>query len=206
MFLLRSKKLIYKLNTMTKTISSAAAILPAEPLLFSLHSSQILAGDEQVQAGQPDQSRILVLCGTTGKRFLTHAYEHGPFQLADGQRLASVKALGDYFARQHRAMLPVEGAAMLLGVDGSIQEVRPAKGRTFKLAQLYAALECDYIDVHHPQHGAYQDWILNFDDEGKFKSDPLTRWPRPCGTKPIRLTSTPPWMWWPVRSCSCDLR
>lgn len=166
----------------------AAAAVAAEPLLFSLHSSQILAGDEQgqpfwkplpprlfvqVQAGQPDQSRIVALCGTTGKRFLTHAYEHGPFQLADGQRLASVKALGDYFARQHRAMLPAEGAAMLLGVDGSIQEVRPVKGRTFKLAQLYAALECDYIDVHHPQHGAYQDWILVFDDEGKFKERPI---------------------------------
>ena len=170
----------------TPPASAAAAV--TEPLLFSLHSSQILAGDEQgqpfwkplpprlfvqVQAGQPDQTRIVALCGTTGKRFVTHAYEHGPFQLASGQRLATVQALGEYFARQHQAMLPAEGAAMLLGIDGSIQEIRPAKGKTFRLAQLYAALECDYIDVHHPQHGAYQDWILIFDDEGKFKERPI---------------------------------
>lgn len=165
-----------------------AATAATEPLLFSLHSSQILTGDElgqpfwkplpprlfvQVQAGQPNRTCIVALCGTTGKRFLTHAYEHGSFQLENGQRLATVKALGKYFAGQHQAMLPAEGAAMLLGVDGSIQEVRPVKGKTFKLEQMYAALGCDYIDVHHPQHGAYQDWILVFDDEGKFKERPI---------------------------------
>jgi hypothetical protein len=159
-----------------------------EPLLFSLHSSQILAGNEQgqtfwkplpprlfvqVQPGQPDRSCIVALCGTTSKRFLTHAYEHGPFQVASGQRLPTVAALGEYFADQHRAMFPADGAATLLGIDGSIQEIRPTKGKTFKLEQLYAALSCDYIDVHHPQHGAYQDWILVFDDEGKFKERPI---------------------------------
>ncbi|QNE42300.1 hypothetical protein F1C16_22000 (plasmid) [Hymenobacter sp. NBH84] len=173
---------------MEKTTAPDAATLAAEPLLFSLHSSQILASNEkghpfwkplpprlfvQVQPEQPERACIVALCGTTGKRFLTHAYEHGPFQLQDGQRLPTVCALGVYFASQHRAMFPAEGAAMLLGVDGSIQEIRPTKGKTFKLEQLYAALSCDYIDVHHPQHGLYQDWILVFDDEGKFKERPI---------------------------------
>lgn len=173
---------------MEKSTPPTVDTRPVEPLLFSLHSSQILAGNEQgqpfwkplpprlfvqVQPGQPDRACIVAFCGTTGKRFLTHAYEQGPFQLEDGQRLSTVAALGEYFAGQHRAMFPAEGAAMLLGVDGSIQEIRPTKGKTFKLEQLYAALSCDYIDVHHPQHGVYQDWILVFDDEGKFKERPI---------------------------------
>lgn len=173
---------------MEKTTPPAVATRSAEPLLFSLHSSQILAGNEQgqpcwkplpprlfvqVQPEQPDQSCIVALCGTTGKRYVTHGYAHGPFQLGDGQQLPTVGALAEYFAGQHRAMLPAEGAAMLLGVDGSIQEIRPTKGKTFRLEQMYAALGCDYIDVHHPQHGAYQDWILVFDDEGKFKERPI---------------------------------
>ncbi|GAA4366168.1 hypothetical protein GCM10023185_37120 [Hymenobacter saemangeumensis] len=127
----------------------------------------------QVQPGQSERTCIVALCGTTGKRFLTHAYEHGPFQLENGQRLPTVSALGEYFASQHQAMFPTEGAAMLLGVDGSIQEIRPTKGKTFQLQQMYAALRCDYIDVHRPQHGAYRDWILVFDDEGKFKERPI---------------------------------
>jgi len=40
---------------------------------------------------------------------------------------------------------------MLLGVDGSLTEVRPGKSRKiFGLTQLYAALEANYIDVHCP--------------------------------------------------------
>ena len=155
----------------------------AEPLLFSLHSSQILAGAApdwralpprlfvRVQADQEPQ--IVALCGTTGKRFVTHAYEQGPFRLENGQQVASVSALAAYFAGQHRAMFPAEGAAMLLRTDGSTQEIKPTNGKSFKLDQMYEALNCDFIDVHRPQHGPHQDWIIVFDDEGKFKERPI---------------------------------
>jgi len=159
-----------------------------EPLLFSLHSSQILAGNDQgqpfwkslpprlfvqVQPAPEQPTCIVALCGACGKRYETHAYEKGPYQLGDGQRVPTMGALGEYFAGQHRAMLPAEGAAILLGVDGSIQEVRPANGKSFKLEQMYEALGCHYIDCHHPQHGKYQDYIMVFDDEGKDYGRPI---------------------------------
>lgn len=193
-----------------RTTPPAAVPLAAEPLLFSLHTTQILSGNEQgqpfweplpprpfvqVQPQQPDPTCIVALCGTTGKRFLTHAYEHGPFQLQDGQRLPTKSALGKYFAGQHQAMLPSEGAAMLLGVDGSIQEIRPTKGKTFKLEQLFAALSCDYIDVPHPQHGAYQDWILVFDDEGKFKGRPINALATALWYETYPHDQYSPWTW-----------
>ena len=165
------------MQTPSSTLTAAA------PLLFSLHSSQIQVGPQPawkalpprlfVQVQPEQQPRIVALCGTTGKRFVTHAYEHGPFKLENGQQVASVGALADYFAGQHRAMFPAEGGAMLLGVDGSTQEIRPSKGKRFKLDQMYEALNCDFIGVHRPQHGPYQEWILVFDDEGKFKERPI---------------------------------
>ena len=166
----------------------AVPLTASAPLLFSLHSSQVLAGDAQgrpfwkslpprlfvqVQPEQPGKTCIVALCGTTGKRYETHAYDNGPYQLGDGQRLPTMGALGEYFAGQHRAMLPAEDAAMLLGVDGSIQEIRPSKGKSFKLDQMYEALSCDFIDVHRPQHGPYQDWVFVFDDEGNFRERPI---------------------------------
>ena len=166
----------------------AVPLTASAPLLFSLHSSQVLAGDVQgqpfwkslpprlfvqVQPEQLEKTCIVALCGTTGKRYETHAYDNGPYQLGDGQRLPTMGALGEYFDGQHRAMLPAEGAAMLLGTDGSIQEIRPSKGKSFKLEQMCEALNCNFIDVHRPQHGPYQDWIIVFDDEGKFRERPI---------------------------------
>jgi hypothetical protein len=116
----------------------------------------------------------VALCGTTGKLFPTTTYDSAPLQVVGGQEYASREALGEYFQAQHAAMLPVEGTAMLLGVDGSVTEVRPEKGRkTFALAQLCAALEASYIDVHCPQHGPYQGYMLVFDDEGKNRRRPI---------------------------------
>lgn len=166
----------------------AVPLSATAPLLFSLHSSQVLAGDAQgqpfwkslpprlfvqVQPEQPEKTCIVALCGTTGKRYETHAYDNGPYQLGDGQRLPTMGALGEYFAGQHRAMLPAEGAAMLLGVDGSIQEIRPANGKSFELEQMYEALGCQFVDCHHPQRGQYQDYITVFDDEGKDYGRPI---------------------------------
>lgn len=181
------ERLLFASPTDPTPPEAAAAVTPAaEPLLFSLHGSQVLAGDAQgqpfwkslpprlfvqVKPGQP--TCIVALCGACGKRYETHAYEKGPYQLGDGQRVPTMGALGEHFAGQHRAMLPAEGAAMLLGVDGSIREIRPANGKDFRLAQMYEALGCDFIDCHHPQHGKYQDYILVFDDQSKDHGRPI---------------------------------
>ncbi|RSK38926.1 hypothetical protein [Hymenobacter perfusus] len=150
---------------------------PATSLLFSLHNTELVKPEGagfplpprlflRTPAGQP--SSIVALCGTTGQLFPTTTYDRGPFQVVGGDEYATRQALGDYFLSQHAGMLPAEGAAMLLGVDGSLREVRPERGRkTFGLAQLCAALEANYIDVHCPQHGPYEGYILVFDDEGK---------------------------------------
>jgi len=147
------------------------------PLLFSLHSTELVKSGGAnfplpprlflyTRPGQPTQ--IVALCGTTGKLFLTTTYDREPLQVVGGSQYATRQALGEHFQAQHTAMLPADGAAMLLGVDGSIREVRPEKGRkTFGLAQLCAALTANYIDVHCPQHGPYEGYILVFDDEGK---------------------------------------
>ncbi|MCB2380393.1 hypothetical protein LGH70_22565 [Hymenobacter sp. BT635] len=156
---------------------------PATPLLFSLHNTELVkparAGFPlpprlflRIAAGQP--SSIVALCGTTGQLFPTTTYDRGPFQVVGGDKYATRQALGDYFLSQHAGMLPAEGAAMLLGVDGSLREVRPERGRkTFGLAQLCAALEATYIDVHCPQHGPYEGYLLVFDDEGKNRRRPI---------------------------------
>ena len=59
--------------------------------------------------------------------------------------------LGTYFQTQPAGMLPDEGTVMLLGVDGSLGEVRPKPDRkTPVLDQLRETLQADYIDVHCP--------------------------------------------------------
>lgn len=155
----------------------------AKPLLFSLHNTELVKPEGanfplpprlflRMAPGQP--ALIVALCGTTGKLFSTTSYDGGPFQVVGGDAYATRQALGAFFQTQHAGMLPAEGAAMLLGVDGSTREVRPEKGRkSFGLAQLYATLEADYIDVHCPQHGPYEGYILVFDDEGKDRRRPI---------------------------------
>jgi hypothetical protein len=154
-----------------------------QALLFSLHSTELVKPEGanfplpprlflRTCAGQPTQ--IVALCGTTGNLFPTTTYDRSPLQVVGAREYPTREALGEYFRSQHAAMLPAEGAAMLLGVDGSVREVRPEKGRkTFQLAQLCAALEADYIDVHCPQHGPYEGYILVFDDEGKNRRRPI---------------------------------
>lgn len=44
--------------------------------------------------------------------------------------------------------------------------ILPANGRSFKLAELYAMLDCHLVDVVRLTH----ELILIIDDEGKFKS------------------------------------
>lgn len=156
---------------------------PASPLLFSLHCTELVKPEGtnfplpprlflRTAADQP--SLIVALCGTTGQLFPTTTYDRGPFQVVGGSEYATRQALGNYFQSQHAGMLPAEGAAMLLGVDGSLREVRPEHRRkTFELTQLCAALEANYIDVHCPQHGPYEGYILVFDDEGKNRRRPI---------------------------------
>jgi len=155
----------------------------ATHLLFSLHSTELVksAGANfplpprlflRAAPGQP--AAIVALCGTTGQLFPTTTYDRGPYQVAGGSEYATRQALGAYFQSQHAGMLPADGAATLLGVDGSIAELRPEKGRkTFGLPQLCAALQANYIDVHCPQHGPYEGYILVFDDEGKDRRRPI---------------------------------
>ncbi|TLM88950.1 hypothetical protein [Hymenobacter jeollabukensis] len=54
-------------------------------------------------------------------------HDREPLQVVGGSQYATRQALGEHFQAQHAAMLPADGAAMLLGVDGSIREVRPEK-------------------------------------------------------------------------------
>lgn len=157
--------------------------IAANYLLFSLHNTELIQPEGanfplpprlflRTASGQP--AVIVALCGTTGRLFLTTAYDHGPFQVVAGSEYATRQALGAFFQAQHAGMLPAEGAAMLLGVDGSTREVRPEKSRkSFDLAQLYATLDANYIDVHCPQHGPYEGYILVFDDEGKDRRRPI---------------------------------
>ncbi|WP_345237920.1 hypothetical protein [Hymenobacter saemangeumensis] len=154
-----------------------------QPLLVSLHSTELVR-PEGVNFPLPPRlflytqpgrrTQIVALCGTTGKLFPTTTYDRGPLQLVGGRQYATRQALGEHYQAQHAAMLPADGAATLLGVDGSIREVRPEKGRkTFGLAQLCAALKASYIDVHCPQHGPYKGYILVFDDGGKDRRRPI---------------------------------
>jgi hypothetical protein len=164
-------------------MEQAPYLITTGPLLFSLHKTELVkpVGGSfplpprlflRTVPGQP--TLIVALCGTTGQLFPTTTYDQGPFQVVGGQLYATRQELGAYFHSQHAGMRPAEGAATLLGVDGSIREVRPEKGRkSFGLAQLRAALEADYIDVHCPQHGPYEGYILVFDDEGKNRRLPI---------------------------------
>jgi hypothetical protein len=155
----------------------------AHPLLFSLHNTELVKPHGpnfplpprlflRTSPGRP--TLIVALCGTTGQLFPTTTYDGGPFQVVGGSAYATRQALGAYFLTQHAGLLPADGAATLLGVDGSLREVRTERGRkTFGLAQLCATLEARYIDVHCPQHGPYEGYILVFDDEGKDRRRPI---------------------------------
>ncbi|MGI4741294.1 MAG: hypothetical protein ACRYG7_39515 [Janthinobacterium lividum] len=160
-----------------------AQVPPLVPLLFSLHTTELVQSAESnfplpprlfLRTAPTSPAQIVALCGTTGRSFVTTTYDAGPYRLADGQQYPTRQALANFFQCQHARMLPAEGAAMLLGVDGSLQEIRPDKGRkSFKLPQLYAALAADYVDIHCPQHGPYEGYILVFDDEGKHRQRPI---------------------------------
>jgi hypothetical protein len=155
----------------------------ARPLLFSLHNMELVKPEGANFALPPrlflrtapgQHALIVALCGVTGKLFPTTTYDGGPYQVVGGNVYATRRELGAYFQTQHAGMLPAEGAATLLGIDGSTRELRPDKGRkSFGLAQLRAALEVDYIDVHCPQHGPYKGYMLVFDDEGKDRRRPI---------------------------------
>lgn len=158
-----------------------------QPLLFSLHSTQLASSAPgqpgwrelpprlflKVRPSRPGSARISALCGTTSQLFTTSSYNGGPFRLASGQELATVQQLGTYFASQFAAMLPADGAGMVLGTDGSLTEIRPTKGKSFKLAQLTQVIGCEWVDVLRFGHGPYQEYILVIDDEGKFKEQPI---------------------------------
>ena len=162
-----------------------AAVVPPAPgaQLFSLHTTELLRPAAEnlslpprlfLQTTPGAAAQIVALCGTTGKLFNTSTYNAGPFLLAGGELYSTREALGGFFRQQHAQMLPAEGTAMLLGVDGSLREIRPEKGRkSFRLPQLYAVLEANYVDVHCPQHGPYEGYILVFDDEGKDRQRPI---------------------------------
>ena len=69
-------------------------------------------------------------------------------------------------------MMPVERAAMLLGTDGTLIEIRP-KGKSFKLTQLNKVLGSQWVDAIVPQVGPYQDYTLIIDDDSKNKELPI---------------------------------
>ena len=172
---------------------AALAVAPPQParptLLFSLHSTRRATAAEpdgprtwrelptrlflEVRPAAPTQTRISALCGTSGRLFSTSSYNAGPFRLEGGAEFAGIQELGRYYATQFAAMMPAEGAGMVLGNDGSLTEIRPTKGKTFKLAQLTEAIGCEWVDVLNFKHGPYQDYILVIDDEGKLNERPI---------------------------------
>ncbi|RZK98940.1 MAG: hypothetical protein EOO62_25530 [Hymenobacter sp.] len=186
-------------------MNDSAQVLPLVPLLFGLHTTELVRPADGnfslpprlfLRTAPTSPAQIVALCGTTGQRFVTTTYDAGPYCLADGQQYPTRQALADFFQRQYARMLPAEDAAMLLGVDGSLQEIRPDKGRkSFKLPQLYALLTADYVDVHCPQHGPYEaiSWYLM--TRAKTASGPSTPWPPPSGSRLTRSTSMRPLTW-----------
>jgi|GEM_PF-5169019 len=67
---------------------------------------------------------------------------------------STVQELGAYLFAQRAALVPAEGAATVLGVDGSLTEIRPDKGRkSFRFEQLRTLIGADTLDIHNFDHG-----------------------------------------------------
>ncbi|QKG55136.1 hypothetical protein [Hymenobacter sp. BRD67] len=74
----------------------------------------------------------------TGDVIPTRAPHEGPYRIIGTERIfPAAKELGEYLLAQRAALVPAEGAATVIGLDGSLSEIRPAKSRkSFKFEQL----------------------------------------------------------------------
>lgn len=58
--------------------------------------------------------------------------------------------------------------AKLLGVNGTVDEVAPADGKSFTLAELHALIGCDVVEAVPLENG----WTMWLDEQGKLADPP----------------------------------
>lgn len=82
---------------------------------------------------------------------------------------------------QRAALVPAEGAATVIALDGSLSEIRPAKGRkSFKFEQLRPLIGAATLDIHRFGHGPLAGYILVLDDDGKSNGCALNKLATAC--------------------------
>ena len=110
-----------------------------------------------------------------GELSYTPAYYLGPYRIMGTDRVfPTTRALGEYLLAQRAALVPEPGAATVLGIDGSVQPLRPASGRkTFTFAQLRPLVGAETLEIHNFDHGPLSGYILVIDEESKFNGSRL---------------------------------
>jgi hypothetical protein len=166
-------------NTMQPQPTTAALV---GPFLFNL--SNVQAGPQwqtlpanlfvQVQQRGPEVVATPSHLLATGD-VVSGRPQVGPFRMKDTERtFSTVQELGAYLFAQRAALLPAEGAATVLGVDGSLTEIRPDKGRkSFRFEQLRPLIGADTLDIHSFNHGPLAGYVLVIDDNGKYSGAAL---------------------------------
>jgi hypothetical protein len=166
-------------NTMQPQPTTAA---PVGPLLFNL--SNVQHGPQwqtlpanlfvQVQQRGPEVVAAPSHLLATGD-VVSGRPQVGPFRMKDTERtFSTVQEIGAYLFAQRAALLPAEGAATVLGIDGSLTEIRPDKGRrSFRFEQLRPLIGADTLDIHNFDHGPLAGYILVIDDNGKYSGAAL---------------------------------
>jgi hypothetical protein len=149
---------------------------PVGPYLFNLSNVQ---HGPQWQTLPTTQFVQVQQCGTAVVTAPSHILpsgdvvrgraQGGPFRMKDTERtFSTVQELGAYLFAQRAALLPAEGAATVLGVDGRINEIRPDKGGTFRFEQLRPLIGADRLDIINFDHGPLAGYLLVIDEEGKY--------------------------------------
>ncbi|SHJ79872.1 hypothetical protein SAMN02745146_0203 [Hymenobacter daecheongensis DSM 21074] len=172
---------------------AAQPVVLAGPHLFNLSNVQMFYGGAGaaltvaawwkklpatvfLQVTQRGDALLATMVGVTagGQVVTTPAYYLGPFRIEGTERVFStVRELGEYLLAQRTAMVPTEDTATVLGLDGSLTEIRPSKGKTFKFDQLRPLIGADTLDIHYFQHGPLAGYILVIDDNGKYSGAAL---------------------------------
>jgi hypothetical protein len=165
------------------TLVQPATTAPVGPLLFNLSNVQhgpqwqSLARTAFVQVQQKGPEVVATPSNLLGTGDVVRSREQyaGPFRMKDTERtFATVQELAAYLFAQRAALVPAEGAAMVLGVDGSLTEIRPDKGsKTFKFKQLRPLIGADTLDIINFDHGPLANYILVIDENGKDSSAAL---------------------------------
>lgn len=61
---------------------------------------------------------------------------------------------------------------ILIKTDGTITEITPENGKDFRLAELVAHIDCQYIELIDLKYGtSKKDLIMIGDEEGRFKGE-----------------------------------